>query len=294
MAMDDLYKALTMFKDGVKELQTSRVIAGANEEVQRIKASEQDEQKKRAALTDVSNQLVSRLAGSGVPASTIQQVASQFAPKTYASADQMIAEGFALGDDSLIEKGKSAALASRGDELAYLRSQQEHQLKLKDQELAAQKELFNRKLAAATTHKKAAGQKQSTGDVSFETNASQAMQFISQLEETVKKSGTWESRLGDPESAARIESLPYKIAITYAKIVDPESVAREGEVEAAKKYMLNLGLTSSKKVALQNLKDMKAEIANRVKTRQQVKAKGGPQVLESSEEMEDELSDFWK
>lgn len=127
MPMDDLYKALQMFKTGVNELATSRAIAGANEQVQQIKASEMDEAKQRQALNAVSQQLVSQMAMTGTPATTIQSVAAQFAPKSYGTADQMIAEGALLGDDRLLAAGQRAAGAAKADEFAYLKQQQDFQ-----------------------------------------------------------------------------------------------------------------------------------------------------------------------
>ena len=86
---------------------------------------------------------------------------------------------------------------------------------------------------------------------------------IADLEKAIDRSGTWESRMGNAEDAASLAALPYKAAITYAKIVDPASVAREGEVEAAKKYLIPLGLWASKDVALAAIKNQREEIRRR-------------------------------
>ncbi len=83
------------------------------------------------------------------------------------------------------------------------------------------------------------------------TKAGQQKQLLSQQESTsrynnlkinaarldglVKKYGTAEV-VGPEEDTMR--ALVYSMAIDYAKLVDPESVAREGEVAAAQKYML--------------------------------------------------------
>jgi ribosomal protein L29 len=89
MAMDDLFQALNMFKSGVKDLQTSRVIQGANEQVQQIRASEASEADKRNQLTQLSQQLVGQLGAVGAPVSDIAQQAGNVAPKQYANANQM-------------------------------------------------------------------------------------------------------------------------------------------------------------------------------------------------------------
>jgi len=68
----------------------------------------------------------------------------------------------------------------------------------------------------------------------------------------------------DPEEAAVIlSSEPYKLAVEFAKIVDPGSVAREGEVAAAQRYMLKLGLFSSNDVALAGVRRMREEMLRR-------------------------------
>ena len=99
-------------------------------------------------------------------------------------------------------------------------------------------------------HPAAAAKPPSDADVSFDTNLSSAKTGLDQLEETINRSGTWESRFGNPEDAARLGSLPYTLAIQTAKILDPASVAREGEVDAAKKYVIPIGIMTDKKTAL--------------------------------------------
>ena len=61
---------------------------------------------------------------------------------------------------------------------------------------------------------------------------------LDKLEASVKNKSLLQNLVG-PEKPKR-ESLVYQIAIDFAKLVDPESVAREGEVESAKKYLLPL------------------------------------------------------
>lgn len=55
------------------------------------------------------------------------------------------------------------------------------------------------------------------------------------LKQKIKDVGTVELFGGD---STKMDSLIYEMAIDYAKLVDPESIAREGEVAAAQKYML--------------------------------------------------------
>lgn len=104
---DDLFKALDMFKSGVKELQFSRAIASANDQVQQIKAAEGNEQQKRAQLQDLSNQLVTHMAGMGTPATTIAAVQGAIAPKTYTNANAMSLDAQLTGNTSLAAEAKA-------------------------------------------------------------------------------------------------------------------------------------------------------------------------------------------
>lgn len=70
--------------------------------------------------------------------------------------------------------------------------------------------------------------------------------------------------------ATEIESKIYDMALDYAKIVDPPSVAREGEVAAAKKYSLpiqNYIFTGNKDAALSILDKYENTIKERAKSR---------------------------
>lgn len=89
------------------------------------------------------------------------------------------------------------------------------------------------------------------------------------LKDIVSKVGTNVTK--GPEGA-EMDSLIYQMAIDYAKLVDPASVAREGEVASAQKYMLpireNYGLTTSndtaKKLIDNYLIDLNARLEARV------------------------------
>ncbi len=92
---------------------------------------------------------------------------------------------------------------------------------------------------------------------------------IGELKKFVDKYGTFELAGSAGES---MDSLIYDIAIDYAKVVDPESVAREGEVNAAKKYMLPIrnmgGLAMSNKSAKEMINNYVNGLNRRVKARQ--------------------------
>jgi len=101
----------------------------------------------------------------------------------------------------------------------------------------------------------------SAADLAFESNASAALRYADEFENTVRKYGTFE--VGSPEGSAKLGQLPYQMAIAYAKIVDPSSVAREGEVAAAQKYIIPTGLLTRNDTALNAISNFRNDILNR-------------------------------
>jgi hypothetical protein len=101
----------------------------------------------------------------------------------------------------------------------------------------------------------------SAADLAFESNASAALRYADEFENTVKKYGTFE--VGSPEGSAKLGQLPYQMAIAYAKIVDPSSVAREGEVAAAQKYIIPTGLLTRNDTALNAISNFRNDVLNR-------------------------------
>lgn len=109
-------------------------------------------------------------------------------------------------------------------------------------------------------------------DQTFIQNIKEYQNQLQSLRNTIENYGTYESAtFGNPEAAAALDQLPYKMAITYSKIVDPQSVAREGEVEAAKKYIVPLGMWANKKQALASIDAQEKEITRRAEEFAKVK-----------------------
>ena len=104
--------------------------------------------------------------------------------------------------------------------------------------------------------------KKTKADVTFEQNASAALRFTDQLTDAINKYGTFE--IGSSEGSARLGQLPYQLAIAYSKTVDPDSVAREGEVAAAQKYLIPLGAGTRNDTALAAAKSFREEIVAKV------------------------------
>lgn len=104
--------------------------------------------------------------------------------------------------------------------------------------------------------------KKTQADVTFEQNASAALRFTDQLTEAINQYGTFE--IASSEGSAKLGQLPYQMAIAYAKTVDPSSVAREGEVAAAQKYLIPLGAGTRNDTALAAAKSFRSDIVERI------------------------------
>jgi hypothetical protein len=87
----------------------------------------------------------------------------------------------------------------------------------------------------------AKGKELTQADFAFESNIREAYRMADELENTVKKYGNFETV--DPEGSATMKQIPYLFAVSLAKVLDPGSVAREGEVEAARKFAIPMGTT---------------------------------------------------
>lgn len=85
----------------------------------------------------------------------------------------------------------------------------------------------------------AKGKELTQADIAFESNLREAYRMADELEKTVQKYGNYETV--DPEGSATLLQIPYLFAVSLAKVLDPGSVAREGEVEAAKKFAIPMG-----------------------------------------------------
>lgn len=138
---------------------------------------------------------------------------------------------------------------------------------------------YGNRLNAYTDQQKAeaaarAGGAGKQADRDFYANLDTALNSIDKLESVIKGQpgkpghGNWESRFGDLDAAATLEQVPYELAIAYAKIVDPTSVAREGEVEAARKYMVPMGLLTPNGMSESALKQLRRSLLEKAAARQ--------------------------
>lgn len=93
-----------------------------------------------------------------------------------------------------------------------------------------------------------------------------------QLKKLVQKHGTF-SLTGT--AGTEMDSKIYQMAVDFAKLVDPESVAREGEVASAQKYMLPIrqwgGLGTANKTAEDLIDKYKQDLDARIAARKAAK-----------------------
>lgn len=82
----------------------------------------------------------------------------------------------------------------------------------------------------------------SEGDKALIANIGETRRQLMDLDKIIQRDGNYESPVlwGNTDSRAALSSLPLSIAIGLSKIVDPATAAREGEVEAAKKFAIPL------------------------------------------------------
>lgn len=130
MSNQELFHALGMLKESSRDLATSLAINNANEAVQQIKSQVANEGEQRAALHDISNQLVMRLAAGGVPATTIAQLAGAVGPRRYGSAAEMAIEGTMMGGEKgqqLVGAAANVDRAAQAGNIDQLKMQQQFQ-----------------------------------------------------------------------------------------------------------------------------------------------------------------------
>lgn len=129
-----------------------------------------------------------------------------------------------------------------------------------------------------------AGSEATVGDKALASNSSEILTNLNTLKKVIQDYGTFEAARGVPnlpmkgensdlnstEASAMLKSLPYKIAIQYAKIVDPATAAREGEVAAAQKFLIPIGLGADNNQALAIIDEMIAETKRRIQLNNQM------------------------
>lgn len=126
-------------------------------------------------------------------------------------------------------------------------------------------------------------QPMSEGDKALAVNIPELRYNLRQLRGIVKDYGTFEAPVPfgmgsnkkgtdsgktSVEASSALAATAYKVAVEYAKLVDPATAAREGEVAAAQKYLLPIGqnykgATANNEAALSQIDEMLKEIERR-------------------------------
>jgi hypothetical protein len=278
-ANSELLAALQMFQQGVQQATTGFAINQARDQVNQINTQIQDEGQKRQALQNLSQDLALRLTGAGASGAQIQSAFQAVAPPNFGSAEQMQLEGQLSGNKFLQEQ--AGGIIGQREAKAKSMLAMEYGFKNAMEDKRFQRELMLEQMKLS----KKAPPDAKPEDVAFGTNINVANKLIDDLEETVKSYGTMETGFGSEaakKASAKLDAIPYQLAITYAKIVDPNSVAREGEVAAAQKYLLNLGATANTDKTLEALTHMRTTIQDYANARSQAKTPGGPAAATSA------------
>lgn len=191
---------------------------------------------------------------------TQDQIDRELVSKEKAAKEQLESE------NREIQLDKDFALVAPGTEGAIKLPRREG-LFLPRPELARRDslKLDKEKIASTANEKKVAAGKQGS-EVSYRYNMLQSN--ADKLKGLVNKHGTMAVT---GSAGTEMDSAVYQMAVDYAKLVDPESVAREGEVASAKKYMLPFrdwgGATTSNETAIQSIENYKKSLDDRLVSR---------------------------
>ena len=113
---------------------------------------------------------------------------------------------------------------------------------------------------------------------------------LTKLDNLIKDTGTFE--LTGPE-ATQMDTLIYELAIDFSKLVDPDSVAREGEVKLAKEYLLPIrnwgGLSLTNETARDLVVNFKTQLDKRLTSKLNQYNLGGLEIVQSLAKQADEL-----
>jgi hypothetical protein len=280
MGLDDILKGWAVAKQGIQEFATARAINDAQGQIEQMKGMEMNDMKRRAALGQIGNNLALELGKLGAPVSQIQSAVGAIKPEAIRNSQDAYSQG-------LTDYAKELQSFEQAPNIENREDNQRFQAGLQDKK-------FNQALMLESMKNKGgANAKLSKAEIEFETNAEVAIDEAKKLKKTVMKVGNYESDssfsiFSDPKASADLSNAAYKLAIAYAKIVDPESVAREGEVEAAKKYAIPMGATTDNKTTLRAIDNYIKEINQRQKIRNRLKLQG---ITQSSDDATAESSD---
>lgn len=272
---DELFKAFGMFQQGLQQYATSSAIGDAADQVRQLNSQTTNELERRQKVSEVGNNLALHLNAIGAPAGQIASTMQSIMPSQIKDANDLYLQGAMLGD-----KGKQlSAMAPEAQkfqmrpDLAKIEASNAGDMA--KQRLMGQQAIDLERLKASERGPAEA----KAGDISFATNVEMANTYLDELAGVVPESGTWEmdnmfAVLSDRKNAAKLKNLPTQFAQVYAKIVDPETAAREGEVELAKKFLSDFGAFTSSEAAMESIAHMKQSVQQYAQARARAKAQG--------------------
>lgn len=106
MAMDDLFKSLAMFQDGMQQLAVTAGVKNAADQVQQVNMSMNDELEKRKAQGQIAQQLGMQLSAIGAPVSQIQQAVGTIAPPQIKNANDAYNQALQTSDPGMMKMAK--------------------------------------------------------------------------------------------------------------------------------------------------------------------------------------------
>lgn len=239
---DQMMAGLGALSGSMKEFSQTRAISNAQDELNSLNSMEMDEAAKRQKQMMISQNLAMNLSKTGGDLRSAAMLMPQPLNAT----------------DAFIKQGRQDQIDSRED-------QQAHTSQMADKRYA--------QAMALQGMKNQAPGKKKAGDLNFGVNVEIANQEGKKLLKLIESDGNWET--WNEKTKAELDSSQYQLAINYAKIVDPDSVAREGEVAAAQKYLIPLGLTTRNKTSQAAIKKYLRVINNYKKVRDRLSGTGG-------------------
>jgi hypothetical protein len=269
--MSDFLNNLKFTMDNLNSLAAQRAFEKANEMVDQVKSTESNEAKQRQQLNLIARNLVGQLGSMDVSPEKAGLMAQGIAPQTAKSVPEAV-----LSSDPFLQK--------QGQDL--LKQEQQREIAKQDAMFKRQAQLEILK-AGLDGHNKPL----KDTDIAMESNVKAATRLSNQLKTLVNKYGNYET--WTPGIQAELEQKQYFLAVATAKIVDPASVAREGEVEAAKKYMVPLGLSVRNQTTLESLNKYQNEIQSRYRDYRKLKVSGrAPEPSDSPNSETNDISQF--
>lgn len=230
--MDDLFKALQIYGQGVQQFQMGRSIQGANQAVQQIRASDENEAKKRAQLQEVANSLTLSLASQGIPATTIQAVAGAAGPEKVANAEEaFIKAGLAPSADQadLYEKaGKAALEAKTAEAIAIQKVKNEAAM-----DLAGLKGTYQEKVATVKAGQKSKELDKASNAILVDNTS--LVSSLNDLEDSVNGMSNFDriisGNVGGARARADLAKLKTQVKTTVANYMNSTTGKQATDVE---------------------------------------------------------------